>query len=470
MLFTQSRPERAAVNTYVAYAVPIPDQGAPEHPEGAPPLISPQVRAAALPEGFPFLVDGDTGEVIEPVLMFLCSKHLARGRRRWPRNTAQGQAEALKDFWRYLDAAQVAWRDVDEGDLTDYREAMLGMVSRKTREFLSDQTVRLRLTHVLSFYDWARNEGVYTGAQFSKREVRRIRPLDEDASAHTRGAPPTTERAAVLDGLDHAPGDPVQPFRRSDLQRVLRALGPLPSEREADGTIVDPRPSRDRLAAEMGVELGMRVDEVARLKAFVIQDLCPSDWKNHDLGHAVILHLTETKGLKPRRVPLPVWLLKELDLYIRGERAAAVEKAAGLRSGRRGKPASALFVNGSSARANVGKDVTRKTIQAAFHLAVMDAGLVRRAVKTDPDTREQRREPEAKHSFHDLRHTFAVWTYLEERKRGNAEPWKQVQALLGHKNLATTLKHYLKIVPAEEAAISDSLWSHSRSIAAVEDA
>ena len=86
------------------------------------------------------------------------------------------------------------------------------------------------------------------------------------------------------------------------------------------------------------------------------------------------------------------------------------------------------------------KDVTTDTIHAAFHRTIMDSGVVRHVEKVNPDTGEQRIAKEVRHSYHDLRHTFAVQTYLEERRRGNVEPWKRVQVLLGHRNLGTTLK------------------------------
>ena len=101
--------------------------------------------------------------------------------------------------------------------------------------------------------------------------------------------------------------------------------------------------------------VGLRVDETRSLRAHQILELCLSDWRDHDLGPAVILHLTKTKGLVRRSVPLPTWLLYELDLYIRGERADAIKKAATLKKVGRRRPASNLFVNSALAGANTGK-------------------------------------------------------------------------------------------------------------------
>ena len=214
----------------------------------------------------------------------------------------------------------------------------------------------------------------------------------------------------------------------------------------------------------MGLVAGLRVDEVASLEAHQILDLCPPSWENHDLGPAVVLHLTKTKGLVPRSVFLPTWLVREFDLYIRNERAEAIELFANS-SRRRRKPPTALFVNGARARAHAGKKITTDTLHEAFHRAVLDAGLVEHVVKTDPDTNQQRLEKQVRHSFHDLRHTFAVQTYWYEHLRGNREPWKIVQARLGHKHLATTLKYYLSVVEMYEAAVSDRMFAFARSLA-----
>ena len=68
------------------------------------------------------------------------------------------------------------------------------------------------------------------------------------------------------------------------------------------------------------------------------------------------------------------------------------------------------------------------------------------ATKTHVETGALYQSAEAAHTFHDARHTFAAWMYHAERAGGNAEPWKIVQARLGHRQLATTLNTYLRVV------------------------
>ena len=48
--------------------------------------------------------------------------------------------------------------------------------------------------------------------------------------------------------------------------------------------------------------------------------------------------------------------------------------------------------------------------------------------------------------MHDLRHTYAVWSYHILKSLGDPEPWKSIQIQLGHKHIDTTINTYLKYV------------------------
>ena len=78
--------------------------------------------------------------------------------------------------------------------------------------------------------------------------------------------------------------------------------------------------------------------------------------------------------------------------------------------------------------------------------ACLTLGLVQIVEKTDPETGKKFMYKRPRHSIHDLRHTYAVLTYHAERANGNAEPWKKIQAQLGHRNLQTTIDTYLSHV------------------------
>lgn len=73
-------------------------------------------------------------------------------------------------------------------------------------------------------------------------------------------------------------------------------------------------------------------------------------------------------------------------------------------------------------------------------------GILETVQKEVPLTGKRLLSQVPKHSVHDLRHTYAVLTYHAERANGNAEPWKKIQAQLGHAHLQTTVDIYLSHV------------------------
>ena len=443
-----------AVDTYVTAA-----QAPPREPHAG---LAGELGAVALPPGFPFLVDADSGEVIEPALLFLTRRHLSgvsgRGRSRWVRNTALAHAHDLNDWWKFLGAASLDWDTVGRADIQAYHTAMTAAISPSTHEPLSESSMRRRVGTVLAFYNWARGEGLFViEFQDQLSSPRRYR-IDSDPLAHTRSGLMSEAGSDLLPRGSDDHDEHVRPLTARHAMAVLNELGPDTLEQ------MPTVPARSRLAAELALNTGMRVGEVASLRAHQILALSSPE---SDSARAVVgLRLTLTKGLVPRTVYLPIWLLDSLMAYIKGERAEALREAAerGLNAGAQG-----LFVNGISAGVYVGRDVRRETLQHEFRSAVVKCGLTSRALKTNPENGEQYIRLMPRHSYHDLRHTFAVWTYLARRQGGDSEPWKYVQARLGHKNLATTLAIYLRVVGELEQTASDHMASYYRSLASTVD-
>lgn len=90
--------------------------------------------------------------------------------------------------------------------------------------------------------------------------------------------------------------------------------------------------------------------------------------------------------------------------------------------------------------------MSERRYQQIVEETCISAGLVTLSTVQDPRTGQERTIKTHKHTVHDLRHTYAVWTYWAERRRGNREPWKKIQAQLGHANLSTTIDIYLSVV------------------------
>jgi len=415
----------------------------------------------ALPKDFPFLIDDDTHEIVEPALLFLVDAYLTKTGS-WNRNTAKRAAYDLLDWWRYLDHHGRSWDLADGRDLDGYRDSMIGQISPRTFEEYKAPTIRARRTLVRRFYGWARKRGWYTGGLEEAGEVCEVYlPADRDPLVHLHLG---QRRISVDSGAPRRsgrPGEKVRPLIGSDsnsasFPRIARHLGPLPSERGAD----DPTPSRDRLAAELSVSTGLRVDEVAKLTIFQILDL-PVD---ADPERFTTMRVRKTKRLVERDVNVPNYLIPDLHAYIDGERSECLAVARRYWLKKKSDEPKVLFVNGVEARQSAGKPVCADTLSGAFRRAVIKAGLTEWVAKTDPGTGEVRQAPVPRHRYHDLRHTYALWTYHALVEQGTSEPWKIIQSLLGHAHLSTTLDTYLRVVNVEKARTADSVYEVMRSV------
>jgi integrase/recombinase XerC len=153
---------------------------------------------------------------------------------------------------------------------------------------------------------------------------------------------------------------------------------------------------------------------------------------------------------------MPNWLVAGLLWYIDHERKQALTVAKRLGLIKNVPEPESLFLNGPEARRHAGKPLQNGTIDVHFHQATLTAGLTHIVHKTYPETGEHYTSIEPSHVFHDLRHTFATWLYWFEKSQGNQEPWKKIQARLGHTELSTTTDLYLRAVADFEAHVSDT--------------
>jgi integrase len=414
-----------------------------------------------LPKGFPFLIDDDTHQIVEPALLFLVDAYLTKTGS-WNRNTAKRAAYDLLDWWRFLDYHGRPWDLADGRDLDAYRDSMIGQISPRTFEVYKAATIRARRTLVRRFYGWARKRGWYTGGLEEAKEVREVYlSADRDPLVHLHSGQCRIEVDPGAPRSSGRPGDKVRPLIGGDsnngsFPRIAKHLGPLPSERGAD----DPTPSRDRLAAELSVSTGLRVDEVAKLTIFQILDL-PVDG---DLERFTTMQVTKTKRLVERDVNVPNYLIPDLHAYIDGERSECLAVARRHWLKKKSDEPKVLFVNGVDARQSAGKPVSADTLSAAFRRAVIKTGLTQWVAKSDPDTGEVRQALAPQHRYHDLRHTYALWTYHALVEQGTSEPWKIIQSLLGHAHLSTTLDTYLRVVNVEKARTADRVYEVMRSV------
>lgn len=421
-------------------------------------LSSAALEECRLPLGFPIPVDTETQAIVEPIFEFMWARHCRTGK--YVENTAKADVDDLRDWFQFLDHFEVPWDRVVREDIERYQSLMFKLISPKTHEPYKDKTINRRVGKVVDFYRFHNGRGT-TEVDVGDRITAGRRPIDEDALAHTRGGYHRRVNDIVESGAG-SEDDEVRAMSARQYQLIAEELGPVP-ELDASVDAQDRRPVRDRLWAEMCLHTGMRPGEPEKVTAYSILDLTPSDPNNpYGLTYLRIIG----KGNKPRKVELPNRVLSWLIWYIENEREQAIQE--GLRRGVIAKAPMALFVNHVSAKKNAGRRATYKTFNDAYASALKRAadkagktsGLLKSVVKVDPETKLEYVLMEPAFSPHCLRHTYSVWTYLAEKAQGNAEPWKNLQARLGHAQLATTVNTYLRVANEFEAQISDRITGH----------
>lgn len=427
----------------------------------------------ALPKGFPFLVveSEKSIEIQEHVLLYLHEKFVrGKGRQSWKKNTAEAYAYDLRDWFSFLEVCEdesdengnvgKAWDAATEDDYINYREALQDAVSPHTRQYLSHSTIRRRQSTVENFYKEAQKRDWYVGAflKTSGFKKGRIRPADRDAMVHLRAGRDTTREVSTY-AEEVGETGVVHPLSTAEWRGVQRELGPLPSEQEENL-----RPSRDRLACELSLTTGLRVDEAASLTVLHILKL-NTDYlllseEDREYGY-LKLYVTKTKRLKPRNVLVPCYLIPELVRYIDGERAAAVSagKVYSAKHGKKYKEPDFLLVNHAYPLQHAGNAIQPASLSHAFRQACKAAGVMKTVQEIHPVEDDEGSETKvsvlrraAAHCYHDLRHTFAVTKYADEVACGNPEPWLLIKELLGHASVETTRDIYLKVVTIEEKA------------------
>jgi integrase len=225
---------------------------------------------------------------------------------------------------------------------------------------------------------------------------------------------------------------------------------------------------RDRLTAETSLYTGLRVDEVAHLTVAQILSLA-SEMHKFPTQKEFPLLVVHTKGSDPALAMFPVQLIKALLKYIEGEREDVVEAATKRCSAPYVDPG-ILFLNGTQANTrDIGQPLTDQSISRIFSHAVSRCELFREETRFildqegslvhHPETAEALTETVLRpaHTFHDLRHTFAVVQYAVRSLRGERNPLAAVRALLRHKLSQTTADIYLSWYHLHERHLSETL-------------
>lgn len=379
---------------------------------------------AGLKEGQPsFFWDADQ-RLFEEGTSFLNDEYCQSGSRSSPR-TWKNVASALAFWFNWCSEAAVDWKTASRDDLIDFRDGLSTAISPVTGDDYSSGTIAAYMQPVITFYDYARRRKAYFG-DICGADVFRS-GSGSDALADT------ALDASRLVPSRRAKKNAIRPFRTDDLRKFLASLGPTATDRD----VRDLRPCRDRLMADWGWAVGLRLSEIMTLNPYQFLVMQPDT--EFPFSHQAVEVIG--KGGMARNVAAPNWLIADTQLYIEVERKNVL--ALGRKAGR--KVPNVLFLAGARSP-RPGSPFTPRRFETIVNDACISAGLVRLKKRTDPESGLITQVSVPNHCVHDLRHTYAVYTYWAEVRNGNPEPWKVIQSQLGHEQLDTTIRTYLKFV------------------------
>lgn len=411
-------------------------------------IRDPELEPYSAPNGFPFLVrfTDSVPELIEPVARFLgfWFARVTREPARRPgellrKNSASAIAADLKDWWEYLSFKGLNWDRAEQTDVEEYRNSMLIAISPHTHRPFRRQTIRRRLSTLIKFYAWAKHnklcnlaitdddEGVASAAPGRPRYL---------AGLYPRG----WKRDEIMPRRDTTSWSEVRCFSPKEYRKVADGLGPkLTDKKSIHGA------TPFRLVCDLMVTTGIRISEALSLTIAHVDAL--DDIASSKNGVAY-LRLTATKGNKPRSVPVPTFVIHQLKQYLERHRPVVAKASETSRS-------APLFLNGRDATRTQGRPLKPAFFRDRFNRAVKKARLIRPRLNYDLQTGHPTELTTHTFTPHCLRHTFAIWRYYAERSLGNPEPWKIIQAILGHAHLTTTLNIYLKATAEYELSVSN---------------
>ena len=352
--------------------------------------------------GFPILL-WDSMESCIPVNQFF-RNYLLRGvigsNRSWP-----STGRALYDFFSFIQAHELDWRDVDRGEakslVAAYRDYCL------TTCKLARNTTRQRLTYICKFYEYALKE----------RWVKRVPFAYEERNVK--------REASFLAHVDASGG---KTMANDVMPRTYKILPKFLSMVEIKSLLSAAENPHHRTMIRLALYTGLRREEIATFPLVYVFDPDKAGKTERNLrirldpfdGSGMV-----TKSSKPRDIQVSRQFMADLYRYatkVRGERASLNKT-----------PQKALFLNKSGEPyGDNGKSLNRIISETG-----KQAGI--------------------KVYTHMLRHTYATQTLvsLQRNPASGLEPLVFVQRQLGHSSIQTTMV-YLHLVNemADEAVLA----------------
>ncbi|MBX8473169.1 tyrosine-type recombinase/integrase [Pseudomonas cichorii] len=352
--------------------------------------------------GFPILL-WDSMESCVPANQFF-RHYLLRGaigsKRSWP-----STGRALYDFFSFLQAHELDWRDVDRGEakslVAAYRDYCLVACE------LAPNTTRQRLHYICKFYEFALKEGWVKRLPFAYEERNVKRETGFLAHVDASGG--------------KAMANDVMPRRPKALPKFL-------SMAEVKALLAAAENPHHRMMMRLALHTGLRREEIAAFPLAYVFDPDKAVRTERNLrirldpfdGSGMV-----TKGSKPREIYISRQFMAELYRYVtklRGERASLSKT-----------PQKVLLLNQfGQPYGEDGKSLNRIISEAGKRAGI-------------------------KVHTHMLRHTYATHTLvsLQRNPASGLEPLVFVQRQLGHSSIQTTMV-YLHLVNemADEAVLA----------------
>ncbi|KQT92632.1 tyrosine-type recombinase/integrase [Rhizobium sp. Leaf453] len=408
--------------------------------------------------GIKILLDSDFNPLSTMNEFTIRPAHRKRRAGKTWKNTQNAYADDCYQYKTFLNALDLDEPDVVLDDIKEFGACFTEGISIKTRRKFQPATAYRRFGTALRYHRYRIFKGLPSSVSLPELISHggfREGSLRADPNSPYNELPSDADAA-----------DKIHPFLDESWKAVLDWLGPEAGD-------ISKCSRRDRLASETSLITGMRIDEICSLTEQQIRNLARHVEPARP-SKLIPLWITKTKGLKPGYVFLPSFLVKQLLEYIDGERQAAIDRAYAVRVNF--EPTPILFVNDvKSTYAAAGNPLSPDTLSRAFSDACLSIGFSHEidcyvldklgAPLLSPSGKniiEKRLVSD--HTFHDLRHTFAMLTYIDSAASGGQEPWKLVSARLRHSSILTTLRSYLRWLDRAEQEISNALMKTYRMI------
>jgi integrase len=412
-----------------------------------------------LPERFPFLIEKCTGAVVHEGTLFLAKLCLGGGSTEYfivTPATAMSRAYDLRDFLNFLESRKLELAEVSADNLYSYAATMANRVSTQTREIYSPTTIARRVSVAVKFCVWLCRRGTIRSPAAS-----RITSLGSDLGygAYGQSISRSHGRKSIRPTLLPTAQRQHEPYILSELQARTLLTAVESRVGQETGARTKALRKRDVLMCKLSLCGGLRREEVCSLSQAAVMGIVPE--ASGMRLYPVIL--TKTKNDVRRKVLLPGSLIREIQSFMTNERTQLCDGKC------RGGCGMSSPIFPSSRPSNKGRcrAMTPQNYGLTVRRAAGIAGIVRRATKLDTKGGEVATLLLPAVSTHDLRHTYAVWTYLLLRSKGDTNPWLFVQAQLGHRSQETTINVYLRAVRMFENEISEVLVEFVRGLTAM---